>query len=340
MNATEPSTVRGHDNHYVSFEDYEHYDVDVLPNFKGSFTALAGHDSPWEENALEADPWPMAKRESHHMCIFVFWFCAEDMPHIDNVYEHVPIMCCPCYQFVWFFGAAFIWLGCWIHTPFGQGGKTRKDETKLEACVRKQWIYMCDGLYGILLAGDLLEFFFEGVTDGLAWRSDGECGALCYLIAAGIYFILMAGNFIFISAMQNKMEVRLRSCIIGNLTFGTLVLIALLASAIGGHGTTHGNTPFLQGFIWTFRTGVVLCYVLVGLFYTQLWNVYHKDAVDGNMHSAVWWDATGDGKEDDFATHMEHCSICRAVGPSLMCIAVSIWLFAYHPDSVWSALAA
>jgi hypothetical protein len=249
-------------------------------------------------------------------------------------------VCSPCYYITWLFGAVFIWLGCWIHTPFGQGGKTRADETLLEGCVRKQWIYMCDGLYGLMLFLDMTDFFQEWASAGIVWETDdGTCGAMCYLIAAGIYFILMCGNFIFVNAMQHKMEVRLRSCIIGNLTFGTLVLIALLASAISGKGTTHGNS-FLQGFVWVFRTGVVACYVAIGLYYTQLWNVYHRDAVEGDMRSKLWWDIDGDGVEDDCQTHLEHCTFCRAMGPSLCCIAVSLWLFMYHPDSVWSALAA
>jgi len=57
-------------DHYVAFD--EAYDITVLQNFKGSFASLAG-----EENALEADPWPMAKRESHHMMIYVLWVCSE-----------------------------------------------------------------------------------------------------------------------------------------------------------------------------------------------------------------------------------------------------------------------
>jgi len=176
---------------------------------------------------------------------------------------------------------------------------------------------MCDGMYTVMISFDLLDFFYQWSCCGIQWIQDDElCGALCYLIAigiphsdavstserscnpnpystcdgrhdpnpnpnpdsVGIYAVLMGGNTIFINAMQNCNEVRLRSCIVGNLTFGILVLVMLISTAITGHGGTNNSNKLAAGFVWFMRVGVVLCYVVVGLYYTRLWNVYHPDS--------------------------------------------------------------
>ena len=71
---------------------------------------------------------------------------------------------------------------------------------------------------------------------------------------------------------------------------------------------------------------------VVGIYYTRLWNVYHADG------SELLWDADGDGVEDDCYTHLQYCTVCRAVGPSLLAIVVFTVVYIEKPDALWGAL--
>jgi len=290
-------------------------------------------DPPSRDPALRTHQ--MAAREAH--CVLIHCLCGclglSDAPPDDKgvpaAAQHWFVKHNPVYWGLWLVTAFFIWQGCHWHCLWGQGKKSRPDETQEEAEVRIHWIYCCDGMYLGCVILDLFDLLLDWIDYGLSWNTEADiCGALCYVVAVAVYIGLLGGNLIFINAMQIKSEVRLRACIVANLAFGIFTLTMLLISAFTG----KGSDSVTSAMAWMLRLAVVIGYVIVGLYYTRLWKIYHP--VGSNLH----WDVDQDGVEDSLHIHLKHCSVCRAILPATITFGVLLFVFILEPDAVWVAL--
>jgi len=270
--------------------------------------------------------WHIAMNEAHWMTTGMLCIFAaekkdqeEDLP---NHMEHPLIKYNPGYWLLWCYFTVSIWLGILVHTPFGQADKCRPDELELESEVRVQWIYASDGMYVLMMMLDLVDFFSKWHKHGLTWSTSDQCGADCYMVAAAMYGALWGGNVYFLRCMQQRAQVPLRSCILANLGFAASLLVLLGVSAITGTGD-RATTAVMA---WGLRVVSVGCYVMVGVYYLKLWNIYQDSEHDPEGAKAQTW------REILLPT-------CTVIAPSIVTFMIFVVGFAVHPNTVWYAIA-
>jgi hypothetical protein len=174
------------------------------------------------------------------------------------------------YLFVWFPTVIALILGRLFHSIFGQGGQIRDEELVVEHAARVQWIYPLDGvLFGSLLL-NASKILYYAIIPG----SSNEYTKT--LTGMAVFLVYMAGNVVFINAMQIQWSLGVKMVIIGTLAFALAMLIAFIFE-LEEDIEARKAIGFFNVIQYILRFLFIVFALAAWWIYRGLWSAYTKD---------------------------------------------------------------